>query len=555
MSPSRQIPVPKFGLPLWGAFGLLVVIMSIYLLTASREKPWGDATPVYQVAESVVLRGAIDIPTPWPPTVPLGRGGKIYAIAPFFQSVVHIPGVWLREQVATRWPVLTPLLLPWSAHIGPAFLGALTCVLFFCLCRREGVSLFTSIALLAALAFGSSIWVYARYPYSEILQALCVTGFFGQVLAARRDPTVGRILALAVWAGLLINSKPVFAPALPVVAVYWAWDLRHNLRRLIGLGMVGLLGFLPFLGVILAYNHARYAASLSTGYGIGRSVFSASAFFGFWGLFLSPGKSLLLFSPPLFLAVAALPLFKSNRNAVWSVLLVSVPTSFLYARFIYWSGDWAWGPRYIVPFVPVFLFPAAMLLDWTREQASRIWRWVSVTGVAVVFLWGVAVQIIGNGLYWDHYIRLSTEVGTRWLGEPNRLGSPAYLPNNCGACFEEMSFMQWVPALSPIRGQAWLLKHVYNKDEWPVASKDAPWLDYTNVEVDAVRTYDRARIDWWYRDYYDKLMPEAMTIFKTLFSSLAFGLVLFCGGLWWSSWRRRLVEPYCDTDEGEGDAA
>ncbi|MDZ4698049.1 MAG: hypothetical protein SGI86_23150 [Deltaproteobacteria bacterium] len=535
--PSRTVPVPKFALPMWGAFGLLVVILSIYLLSASREKPWGDATPVYQVAESVVLRGAIDIPTPWPPTVPVGRGGKIYAIAPFFQAVVHIPGVWLRDKVASTWPSLTPLLLPWSAHVGPAFFGALTCVLFFGLCRREGVSLGTSLILLTALAFASSIWVYSRYPYSEILQAFCMTGFFAQVLAVRRDATVGRVLALAVWAGLLINAKPVFAPALPPVAVYLGWDLRHNWRRLLGLGVVGMAAFLPFLGVILAYNHARYAASLSTGYGIARSVFSASAFFGFWGLFLSPGKSLLLFSPPLFLAVAALPLFKNNRNALWSVLLVSVPTSFLYARFIYWSGDWAWGPRYIVPFVPVFLFPAAWLLDWCWERQDRLRRWLAATVVGGVLIWGVAVQIIGNGLYWDHYIRLATEAGTLWLGNPNRLGSPAYMPNNCGACFEEMNFIQWVPAFSPIRGQAWLLRHVYEKDEWPVAAKDAPWLDYTNLDVNAVRTYNRARIDWWYREYHDKLLPEAMVIFKTLFSLLTFGLVLFLAGLW--SGRRR----------------
>jgi len=538
-NPSNVWPTSKFSLPIGAAFGLFVTILSIYLLSASREKPWGDATPVYQVAESVVLRGAIDIPTPWPPTVPVGRGGKIYAIAPFFQAVAHIPGVWLREKVSARWPTLTPLLLPWSAHIGPAILGALTCVLFFGLCRREGVSLRTSLVLLAALAFASSIWVYARYPYSEILQAFCMTGFFAQVLAVRRDPSVGRVLALAVWAGLLINAKPVFAPVLPPVAVYLGWDLRHNWRRLLGLGIVGMAAFLPFLGVILAYNHARYAASMATGYGIARSVFSASAFFGFWGLFLSPGKSLLLFAPPLFLSLAALPWFRRNRNAVWSVLLVSVPTLFLYARFIYWSGDWAWGPRYIVPFIPVFLFPAASLLDWCWEQASRLRRWVAATVVSGVLIWGVAVQIIGNGLYWDHYIRLATEAGTQWLGNPNRLGSPAYMPNNCGACFEEMNFMQWVPAFSPIRGQAWLLRHTYNEEPWEVAAKDAPWLDYTNLDINAKRTYERSRIDWWYRDYHGKFPDEATAIFKALFSSLAFGFTLFVGGLWWSRWRQR----------------
>src|SRR5882757_10417700 len=40
-----------------GALALLLGLFLAYLLTTSRERPWSDATPIWEVADSLISRG------------------------------------------------------------------------------------------------------------------------------------------------------------------------------------------------------------------------------------------------------------------------------------------------------------------------------------------------------------------------------------------------------------------------------------------------------------------------------------------------------------------
>ena len=55
------------------ARAIFATTFAVYLLTSGREPPWGDANVQYMVAESLVRRGAIDIPKAWPDDLPRGR--------------------------------------------------------------------------------------------------------------------------------------------------------------------------------------------------------------------------------------------------------------------------------------------------------------------------------------------------------------------------------------------------------------------------------------------------------------------------------------------------
>ena len=111
-----------------------------------------------------------------------------------------------------------------------------------------------------------------------------------------------------------------------------------------------------------------------------------------------------------------------------------------------------------------------------------------------------------------------------------------------------MNFMQWVPPFQPIRGQYWLVKHVWAEDTWPVAEQDAPWRGYTNLNVNAARTYARARIDWWYRDYHEKHQTEADAIMLFLAFGGTVGMSSFVGGLLWARRRSRQAQPAPQTE-------
>jgi hypothetical protein len=512
---------------------LVLGVAAFYLLTGSRERPWSDATPIYEVADSLVSQGTIAISTPWPVDLKPGRQGRTYAVAPLLPSLIHVPGAGLRRMAGAIWPASRELTWPFAAHLAPAALGGVTCALFVLLAMALGFSPRVGLVGAGMLAFASTLWVYARYPYGEILQAACFTWFFLQVVritpedsaatprspaaeerpavAARRRPSWLSWLAwldnrgmwLGLAAGLLVNSKTIFVAALPGAGLFLLVKLWPDRRRAVRVAGSAALAFAPLFAVILAYNAARWGSPLRSGYDLSVPVFTERPLFGLWGMFLSPGKSAFLYSPPLLLALVALPrAIRRIPSVLWLLLLTAGPVLLIYSAFIFWSGDYAWGPRYLVFAVPVLFLPALCLIE-DLQALPRGWgRRARLGAVGVVLGAGLFVQVLGNTFHWDHFIRIAREARSHWLGFPNRSGSPIPPRDEiCGACFEDMHPIQWLPPFSPIEGHLWLARHVLRGDTWQVAEAAAPWRRYTSLQIFIGSTYPRARIDWWFLDY------------------------------------------------------
>jgi len=107
---------------------------------------------------------------------------------------------------------------------------------------------------------------------------------------------------------------------------------------------------------------------------------------GFLGALFQPEKSIFLFDPLLVLAIFLLAwLWKRLTPEVraygaTSLLLLLAYICF-YARYTYWSGDFAWGDRYVSTAVELVTLIAVPLLMRYREPLGRtIWRagWVLI---------------------------------------------------------------------------------------------------------------------------------------------------------------------------------
>jgi hypothetical protein len=472
---------------------LFIAVACLYFASMSREVPWGDARPIYEVAESMVHGEGIAVPFRWPSDAPPGRGGRFYAPQPWLPSLLHLPGAALRNIL---WhlhpgPEVAHLLAASACHLAGTLLGGLVAWLFFRLCRRHGAS--PRVAGFAAilLAVGTIVWVYARYPFSEIAQIACFTGFFLELsqLLQRLDRRTA--LAAGVWAGLLLNTKYIYALAFPgallLVVLVYRKDLRSLGRSLVS----AALGLLPGLLMVLLYNFLRFGTVTNTGYSKLGDVMVENVLVSAWGFLFSPGKSIFLYSPPLLLAVLGLPGFwRSHRRSVLAMLATIVPVLLFYCRSPSWPGDFAWGPRYAVFAVPVLLLPAIAFLSGMRRFGRAL-------AVAVLVV-GLGVQLLGNAFYWDHFIRIGLDVRSRWLGLPNRSASlTADKGGFCEGCFEDSYPTVWLGPFQPILGHLWLLRHVPFGHDWKRASQDAPWRRHTRLAIDAKETYERARIDHW----------------------------------------------------------
>jgi len=524
-----------------GSFWLFGAIAFLYLFSTSRERPWGDATPIWEVADSIVHNHNLYAKTRWPMGLQNGKNGRLYGLAPLLQCAIHIPGVALQRGISARWPAYWQITWRFTSHLAPTLLGTLACVLFFGLCRRLGMRPIPAAASTLALALSTSVWVYSRYPYSETLQLACFTGFFAKLLDVREDPTWRQAVVLGVWAGLLVNAKPVFLLSGIGGGLFLMWELRRNWRALVLVALVSVGSAFPFGAAYLYYNYVRWGSIYSTGYGLafaGTGVSSApvgilheSPLVGLFGMFLSPGKSIFLYSPPIFLALLGfVRFFKRFRTVVLAMVLTIFPGLYLHAQMISWAGDYAWGPRYMTFALAVLLLPAGFLLQDLLDKASSLRRWLGMGVFAAVFVSGVAVTYLGNAIYWDHFIRIETEATQFWLGMPNNKGDGVSTPSMpCPVCFETIYSLQWLPPFQHILGNYWLLDHLPKNDSWVVAEKDAPWRRYTNLQLDIHQGYGRARVDWWFIEYRHTFptLAWSLVILLPALSAVMFLLFLF----------------------------
>jgi hypothetical protein len=473
---------------------IFVAVFGLYLLSSSREPAWGDARPMWEVADRLVRDGAIDIKTKWPDDMPPGRDGKMYGIAAIGTALVHVPGVVMTTAVHSAAPEHGVLLRPIFTHLAPAALGALACMLFFGLLRDLGRSARTASLCTAILACATTVWVYARMPYGEIIQVAMFVGMFRYTLRVIGDPTKANALWLGFFAGYLFNTKYVYGTAIAGAALLIAWSLRKQRADLKRVVIWASATALPLLVLALVYNYLRFGSIMTTGYEPYLSwYFGGSIFDGAWGMLASPNKSALLYSPPLVLALFGWPrAIREHRLLGIAVVVLVVPTFIIYCTYRSWSGDYAWGPRYFVWAVPVLLVGLA----WFVDEMGRYKRALVATVIAA----GIAVQLLGSALYWDHFIRIAIETKNQWLGRPNRSG--AYIPEkgrgHCDSCFEDTYQILWTPAFHPIKGHWWLVKSIARGDaDGQEAQLDAPWRRYSTFEVNLASTYPRARIDWW----------------------------------------------------------
>jgi hypothetical protein len=512
----------------WLQAGIFLTILFAYLVGEGRTLPYIDSKQVYDVAESIVYRGSVKIPV---------GGGFSYATHPFLPSAIHVPGAALRYAIARNNPELDKIVKPITSHFGSEVMAALGCLVFFRLLLYLGVTAAAASLGTLVLAFGTLLPIYARTAWSEACQATCFIGFYAALLRLRGAPARRTGLWFGLWTGMLVNSKYLFALVLPGALLFLAYEAWR--RRKVRLFLVGSLWSIPtgaiFLALMVWYNWARTGDSSSTGYptisGLVASVFRENILFGLWSQFFSLGKNIFFYSPPLVLAVLALPhTARTRAAALWALVLTAGPVLCLYGKFVYWSGDWCWGPRYLLFLIPALMVFATLYLD----QSLRARRRLLLAAWGGIFLVGAWVQLAGASQYWDHFIRVSKSVQTEWLGGPNRKG--AYVPEmhgQCDPCFEDFYARTYTPAFQPIEAHSWFLWHHLKSDPWQVAAQDMPLKRYTSLDFSSVqRWYEQSPWDWWKLSFVGRYRKTGNLLLAILVIGLCGGVVLWGRGLW-----------------------
>jgi hypothetical protein len=265
-------------------------------------------------------------------------------------------------------------------------------LLFFWFLGHFSTSLFNRALLTLALGLGTNIFAYTQQLFGHVpAAALLFTGFVLVYILARKDAVTGawtaRLAAnpdlTAVLAGLALGTAILveYPPAVIAFCIGIYALLRVPRRHLPYM----VVGAMPPLMMIMAYDYAVYGNPFTLGYTSGASViFKGAQTPGFGGIAWPPKvdaidglsfgtyRGLFFLSPFLLLAFPGYRFWRQRGDREWMLFFV-IPILYFIIMTMYtvWSGGLAVGPRFLIPMVPFLAVPVIFVLDRVSTLPKR----------------------------------------------------------------------------------------------------------------------------------------------------------------------------------------
>jgi len=420
----------------------------LYMFTSTGRARTADEYNTFYVAESLVLRGSTAIPQ----AVQLHNfygsfdlAGQPQAAYTPGQAVLCTPWYAFGHYVLSRLPGvpanMADLVCCFSTCWSSATFSALALALFFAILTSIGLSIRTSLLATVILGLATPVFGYSAWLFSEPLSTATFMGvalllFWRPIepISFRTAILAGLILGMATWIRPTnVLAIPVFAAAVLVRDRKRGWWCALVLCATAGAGVLALLS----RNAHLFGNAFDFGYPKVTDGGISTDVrFDTPLWKGLYGFILSPGKSVLVFAPPLLLAVFGLKrLWKIERGVATVATLFPIVYLSFFVRYSSWEGGYCVGPRYLVPSIALACLGLGPALAAGSKLARRF--------VPILFGLGVLVQIVTlatsfledqapRGHYYDatwHYqlaysLRGQFHLFWKYLnaGQPSRLG-------------------------------------------------------------------------------------------------------------------------------------
>lgn len=369
---------------------IFVFFLSLYILTASGRVETSDGHIMLAATKSIVENRTFAIPKDTPGVQ--GIDGKYYSKYGIGQSIVAIPwyigGKFLASKVLPA--KYAGYATMFAVSLFNAAVTALTCLLIFLFGQKLGYSTKVSIFLSLIYGLGTMAWPYAKEFFSEPLAGLFIlfAVFSAYCHKIERSNTWLFLSGLAI--GMAMATRLTAVILVPILGLYILLNIlkEGEKQRLIGAALSFLFPIAIFFLFIGWYNLVRFGSFLESGYGIEGEGFTNPLFKGIYGLLLSPGKSLFLYNPILFLSFFGIASFFRNQKSE-AILFLSIIVSniLLYSKWVQWYGGWCWGPRFLLPIIPFIIFPIGFFIS------QRKFGWVKIISIVLIAI-SVLVQIL-----------------------------------------------------------------------------------------------------------------------------------------------------------------
>lgn len=349
-----------------------------------------------------------------------GRDGTIYSWYGIGQSLLMLPadlvGTWISHwRIFANYeddPAVRSIVVSYSTSI---LVNVLTALIAFRLLRQLRFGVKEAVAGVLAMMFCTTHLHYTQNMMeNNYIMLLTLIGFSYQLEWLRTgnrralfwgSAALGLNLLTRVTTALDLIAAGIF-----LLAVLWFEQQpgREFWPRVIEYCKISVPIYVFFAIVERWYSYFRFGSFLHSYIPIfaresrmqdpslpANFPWSTPFHEGFLGALFKPEKSIFLFDPllifTLFLFVLVWKKMEADVRAyaVASVLLLAGYIAF-YARYTYWTGDFAWGDRYVSTAVQmVALLSVPLLLRFRASLGSWVWQ-LGIAFLAISFIIQVA---------------------------------------------------------------------------------------------------------------------------------------------------------------------
>jgi hypothetical protein len=410
----------------WIAFGIFFIVLATYVVSGPGRIDITDGQVRYDVAYNWLVEGRPVFRNPWlkQQSVP-GRDGQPYSLYGAPASVFSMPLVWWGIHLDDSSRETSRFLFSFTS----AIFGAGVAVVLFLFYVELGIFLTRALAWTMVTAFATLLWPSSCSTFENAQRAFfAMTAVYLGYLSAKRESNLLAVAGgLTASALLLYQEYHLFIlPALAICTLRfskestscpkatlksspWSWLLsaireylhksyeylraaRHKsgderascIRFALWLSTAVIVG----LSLSFAYNHLRFGSSVQSGRMERASplLYFGNPVSGFATLLLSPGKSVVLYSPPLILGILGSRHLRRRQPEISSAIgLASLVLVIILSYLLFAGGDWCWGPRYLMVLLPLW----SLAFPFMRLQTS-----LRRTLLALIVGLGLIVQVL-----------------------------------------------------------------------------------------------------------------------------------------------------------------
>jgi hypothetical protein len=409
------------GRPFWQlALPICLFVLAINFLAMPGEEYPGDAHAVRTETITLLNTGKWAVPPETAVTFgPRGQyfyqnaRGDWYPKYGVLNTLIYAPALALEKIVTGRLELDSPSRLLFLNLFNVALSGV-TAFYLVLLARRYTKSSAAVVIFVLASLYSTLWWNYLRAQTFEIYHTLFLLAFYYHFVTSldlyrgngdKRTSNIQFPIA-AIYLGALCLCKSVYVVLLPVLAATLAQATMSTLRqerkgRVISNLVFFWLPLCLLLCILLATNWYKFGSPFTTGYTQWETeahLFKPSNLpIALRGFLFDQHRSAPLHFPILIFALAGWPtFFKRHKLDATTALLIGFLLLLVNSMFTNWSGESSYGPRYLLPILPILSLPFIQYLEWLDSLSRKPLRYFLSTATAVALIYSTFLQVSVN---------------------------------------------------------------------------------------------------------------------------------------------------------------